>query len=222
MINTLSKADIKYVNKMVHQMDNYDKNTVDLFFNKVNNTLKKMSDEELNDFYDFYIMNIKNSFAKATDKEAFAMIKKAERKAKINKYKEGFTLLYNNISKRLYKSDKAVIKTVAELSFVYLLFMIFLIYIGTPIIAFEKFANIMMMSVGAYVLSRIVCSSGNKEDIKLCNTVQKITMMFLKISFFIGLGDFAMKYIFFKSIYDLIKGFIAIGNKIYSLTLKKA
>lgn len=220
MINTLSKADIKYMNKMVHQMDNYDKNTVDLFFNKVNNTLKKMSDEELNNFYDFYIMNIKNSFAKATDKEAFAMIKKAERKAKINKYKDGFLLLYNNISKRLYKSDKAVIKTVAELSFVYLLFMIFLIYIGTPIVGFEKFANIMMMSVGSYFISRIMCRGGKKEDIKLCTTVQKITMMFLKISFFIGLGDFAMKYIFFKSIYDLIKGFISIGNKLYSVILK--
>lgn len=220
MINTLSKADIKYINKMVRQMDNYDKNTIDLFFNKVNNTLKKMSDEELNNFYDFYIMNIKNSFAKATDKEAFALIKKAERKAKINKYKDGFMLLYKDISKRLYKSDKEVIKTVAELSFVYLLFMIFLIYIGAPIVGFEKFANIIMMSIGAYIVSRIMCRGGKEEDVKLCSTVQKITMMFLKISFFIGLGDFAMKYIFFKSMYDLIKGFITICNKLYSLIVK--
>lgn len=217
MINTLSKADIKYINKMVHQMDNYDENTINLFFNKINKSLKKMSDEEINNLYEFYIMNIKNSFENATDKEALALIKKAERKSKINKYKEGFNSLYKSISERLYKSDIAVLKTLGELSFVYLLFITFLIYIGSPIVGFQKFANIMIMSVGAYIIARVMCNSGKKEDIKLCEKVQKITMMFLKISFFIGLGDFTMKYIFFKSIYDLIKGIIGIGSKLSSI-----
>lgn len=220
MNNTLSKADIKFIDKMIYQVNNYDQKTIDLFFTKVNNTIKKITDEELNSFFKFYIMNIKDSISKSTDKEAIRLVKKAERKSKIAKYKKGFTILYENISSRLYPSDKAVIKTIAELSFAYLLFTIFMVYLGAPAMIGNKIISIMMMSVGAYSVSRLFCLSGKEEDIKFCNKVRMISMTFLKIAFYIGLGEFAMKYIFLKSIVDVITTFLTLGKKIASLVFK--
>lgn len=212
MNSSLSNSDIKYINKMIHQLDNYDKKTIDTFFNKINKSLNKISDNELNDFYKTYFMNIKNSSTIISDKKINLLFKKAKRKSKINNLKEGFLDLYDNVSKRLYKSDIKVIKTIAELSFVYLIFIIYSVYIGSSIISFNKVFNIMTLSIGAYTFCRILSFKGKEDDIKLCNFVEKISMLFLRIAFFIGLGDFAIKYVFIKSLYDLCK-IIYIGIK---------
>lgn len=165
-----------YLSKRLNQISNYDKNTLNFLFGKIKNRLNIVSNNDLACLFSLY----NNQLNVSSIQSSIKIKNKHKHLCLVYKFKE----LNKYIKERLYKSDILMIDELKLNAFSLFILFNYLIFFNIKFQINKQLLDIILLSIGAYFITRLLFNQNTNDNKKICMKVKDITLFFIDFALF--------------------------------------